>query len=82
MKNNPNGSYRTLSAYSLCIQTFFLLYCITGNPLYSREIYIPYFIGCAITLIFSKKKHSKDMNSKSKCSEQKESHLRLNYFAD
>lgn len=41
-------------SYSICIQTFFLLYCTTGNPLYDREIFIPYFISCAITLYYYK----------------------------
>lgn len=31
---------------ALIYQTFFLLYGITGNPLFDRQCYIPYFICC------------------------------------
>ena len=34
--------------FSLYVQCFFLLYCITGNPLYDSQILIPYIMACAI----------------------------------
>lgn len=37
---------RCLLAGSIAIQVFFLLYCITGNPLYSPQAYIPYIMCC------------------------------------
>lgn len=35
-------------AFSVAFQIFFLLYCFTGNNLYEDEMYIPYFLSCAI----------------------------------
>ena len=34
--------------FSLYVQVFFLLYCITGNPLYDAQMLIPYIMACAI----------------------------------
>ena len=33
---------------SLSYQTFFLLYGISGNPLYDEQCFVPYFISCAV----------------------------------
>lgn len=33
---------------SLSYQTFFLLYGLSGNPLYDEQCFVPYFISCAI----------------------------------
>lgn len=41
--------------FSLGYQIFFLLYCFTGNPLYDEEMFIPYFISCAISLYYRKR---------------------------
>ena len=38
--------------FAIAMQVFFLLYGITGNPLYDREMYVPYFIVCAITSFY------------------------------
>lgn len=38
---------------SLSIQIFFLLYGFTGNPLYDKEMYIPYFVACSISGYYS-----------------------------
>lgn len=35
--------------FSIAMQIFFLLYGITGNPLYDKETYVPYYFACAIT---------------------------------
>ena len=40
--------------FSGCFQFFFLVYCMTGNPLYDRMMYIPYFIACSITLYYNR----------------------------
>lgn len=40
---------------SFCIQAFFLLYGITGNPIYDKEMFIPYFVACAATLTVKQK---------------------------
>lgn len=34
---------------SVAYQVFFLLYCMSGNPLYDSMVYIPFFICCAMT---------------------------------
>lgn len=39
---------RVSITFSLYVQCFFLLYCITGNPLYDSQILIPYIMACAI----------------------------------
>ena len=44
---------KTVLAFSLGFQIFFLLYGFTGNPLYDQEMYIPYLISCAITMFYS-----------------------------
>lgn len=41
--------------FSLCYQVFFLLYCITGNPLYDYETFVPYFVSCAISIYYQRK---------------------------
>ena len=33
---------------SIAVQFFFLMYGFTGNPLYDKEMYLPYFIACTI----------------------------------
>lgn len=42
--------------FSLSYQTFFILYCFTGNSLYDKETFIPYFVCCAISIYYSKHK--------------------------
>ena len=51
-----------LLSFSMLIQIFFLLYCITGNPLYDAEMYIPYFIGCSIGIYYYNKVKRKDID--------------------
>lgn len=49
MKNCSSArseSDRFLSRFCLFMQLFFLLYGISGNPLYDPPYYIPYFIAC------------------------------------
>ena len=38
--------------FSLGYQVFFLLYCFTGNPLYERMTFVPYFFACAIAIFY------------------------------
>ena len=44
------GSWGTALALTLSIsmQTMFLLYCLTGNPLYDSQMLIPYLCSCAM----------------------------------
>lgn len=37
-----------LLAFSVCYQAYFLLYGLTGNPLYEKENYVLYFVSCGI----------------------------------
>lgn len=37
-------------AGSLAMQAFFIMYCLTGNPLYDMQVYIPYLVACGISL--------------------------------
>ena len=34
--------------FSIGIQAFFLLYCMTGNPLYDIQMYLPYCFACSV----------------------------------
>lgn len=45
-----------LVSFSLLYQTFFLLYGMTGNPLYEAFTFIPYFMSCAIAIHYSRGK--------------------------
>ena len=44
-----------LMTFSLGYQVFFYAYCVTGNPLYQYETYIPYFAACAIAIFYHKR---------------------------
>lgn len=44
LKGNDNLKYYL--TFSLGIQSFFLMYCFTGNPLYNVQVLFPYVIGC------------------------------------
>lgn len=47
-KSVSNWAYRSACAGSIAIQSFFLMYCITGNPLYTQMEYIPYLLALVI----------------------------------
>lgn len=51
-KDYTNTDY-CLMNFSLAMQIFFLLYGFTGNPLYDREMFVPYFIACAISVFYA-----------------------------
>ncbi|MGF2082642.1 O-antigen ligase family protein [Enterococcus casseliflavus] len=48
---NERSKYKFFVVYSLYIQIFFVLYGLSGNPLYDRATYIPYFIS--LTIIYA-----------------------------
>lgn len=50
-----NGPEAAAARFCLFIQTFFLLYGLTGNPLYDPPYFIPYFLVCAFSFAFSRK---------------------------
>lgn len=43
-----------MMCFALGMQVLFLLYGFTGNPLYDREMYGPYFLACAISNRYTK----------------------------
>lgn len=45
--------------FSVFMQTFFLLYCFTGNPLYDIAMLYPYMYSCAIFNYFRYRQHRK-----------------------
>jgi len=45
LRSRENPSNRGLLLFSLCYQTFFLCYCMTGNPLYDQETLFAYVIA-------------------------------------
>ena len=51
--NRIGESYSLPRAYlagSIALQLFFILYCVTGNPLYDMQTYIPYLLSCGVYL--------------------------------
>lgn len=52
MKKHRKDDSLFLMIFSLGYQTFFYMYCMTGNPLYDFETYIPYYIACAIAIYY------------------------------
>ena len=51
-ENYTNRDYCLIN-FSLAMQILFLLYGFTGNPLYDREMFVPYFIACAISVNYA-----------------------------
>ena len=43
-----NSRNKAFVMYALFIQIFFLLYCLTGNPLYDATTLFMYLLSCAI----------------------------------
>ena len=48
--NNECENWCQAMVFSVSMQVFFLLYGFTGNPLYDKEMYFPYYIACAVYL--------------------------------
>ena len=40
--------------FAMGMQILFILYGFTGNPLYDREMFVPYFVACAISQNYSR----------------------------
>ena len=51
-KYNIGENAQRYLIFSVIIQTFFLLYCLTGNPLYDAEILFPYIYGCSLCMYY------------------------------
>lgn len=39
-------------AFALAFQIYFIFYGLTGNPLYDEEMFIPYYVSCAISIYY------------------------------
>ena len=50
LKRCPEGSFGETAFFLLFMQLFFLLYGLTGNPLYDPPYYVPYFMICAYSI--------------------------------
>lgn len=48
---------------SLSMQVFFIAYGMTGNPLTTKESYLPYYITCCIALIYGYKYQNSNMRN-------------------
>lgn len=55
-----DGSSKFFLYFSFGFQFFFLLYSLTGNPLYDEEMYIPYFICNAMGLYYFRRTKLED----------------------
>ena len=53
-KNRTDGETGFYAAFCVFMQLFFLLYGLTGNPLYDPPYYFPYFLICAYTFSFDR----------------------------
>ena len=51
-KDEFSQKWRGVAFFSLALQTFFLLYGLTGNPLYDPNWQIMYFVSCGMTASF------------------------------
>lgn len=49
--NKEVADYKMAMFFSLLCQTFFLMYCFTGNPFYDAPTLAPYIMACAMTEI-------------------------------
>lgn len=45
-RDSANRSLRISLTASVAVQLFFVTYCLTGNPLYDMQMYIPYLLSC------------------------------------
>ena len=50
---------RALLAGSLSIQVFFAMYCLTGNPLYDAQVYVPWLLALGVSSVLSQGVFSK-----------------------
>nr|WP_296074081.1 O-antigen ligase family protein [uncultured Ruminococcus sp.] len=50
IRKNTNKLLATELVFSLCFQIFFLMYGFSGNPLYDRQMFVPYMFSVAITI--------------------------------
>lgn len=50
--NNADKSFIIPPVYALGMQVFFIVYSITGNPLYDRQTLIPYMLSVAIVISY------------------------------
>jgi O-antigen ligase len=41
--------YHYYLSFSLAMQVYFLVYCLSGNPLYDAQVFYPYVVACAIS---------------------------------
>lgn len=75
------GEYPYLQL-SLCYQMFFLMYGMTGNPLYNTYCYIPYYISCMIgySAMYTMKKQMRNDRQKAAQEEAKAVQLQLGYL--
>lgn len=60
---SKNDTCRFLMTFSTLMQIFFLLYAITGNPLYDESMFIPYFTSCAISMYYRNQTRTGNLES-------------------
>ena len=61
-ETDPNLSeWRSALFFSFAYQTFFMLYCLTGNPLFDQFYQIMYLFCCSIMIAYSYVKNHSEM---------------------
>lgn len=59
-------SLRFAILFSFAMQVYFLLYGITGNPLYDLQCFVPYFLSIAVVCSIDKNKAHFSLNARSR----------------
>lgn len=54
-KDNLEGNKQVLVTFAFMYQIYFLLYCMTGNPLYDVYVFPVYFASCSISAYYCNK---------------------------
>lgn len=49
-RERPDGAFRASCAGSIAVQAFFVMYCATGNALYTYVEYVPYLLSLSVPL--------------------------------
>lgn len=62
LDHEENFSKHLVLIYSVYIQIFFLLYCLTGNPLYDNPTIFTYLMGCSMGEYYWLKRKEERLN--------------------
>ncbi len=61
-KNDAMHTARALLAGSIAIQLFFVMYCITGNPLYDAQVFAPWLLSLGVAFTVAREASATELN--------------------